>query len=188
PGHHAATDQAGAVERDLLRHHDRARLGDDGALGVRRNHREMMKLLLPDPESRAAIEKVAGRLVAGERLAQDRLIAIAVKAVSAVRVPRCDDMVADVHSPDLFSDGFDDACTLVSEHDRHRVAEAAFDDLEVGVAESARAIPDQDVGGSEAVEGDVFDSQRLADAMKYCSLEFHCGISRLGSQRTNCGK
>jgi hypothetical protein len=86
-GHHAAAEQAGAIERHLVGHLDRARLGHDRVLGMRRDHREVIEPASVPAQPRRAVEQVAARLLAGERLAQDRQVAVAVEAVAAMRVP-----------------------------------------------------------------------------------------------------
>ena len=83
-------------------------------------------------------------------LAEDRQVAVAIEAMAAMRVPRQDDVVADLRRPCASGPTvLDDARRLVAEHDRHRVAQRAFDDFEVGVAEPGRLDPHQHVAGLE---------------------------------------
>ena len=53
-----------------------------------------MHLLAVRAQARRAVEQQPARLVAGEGLAQDRQVALAVEAVAAMRVPGADDVVA----------------------------------------------------------------------------------------------
>src|ERR1051325_10245048 len=78
-------------------------------------------------------------------LAQDRQVAVAVEAMPAMGVPRQDHMVAYGNPARRWSDRLDDAGGLVAEHDRHRVAQRAGNDFEIGVAESGRPDPPQHV-------------------------------------------
>jgi hypothetical protein len=72
-------------------------------------------------------------------LAQDRQVAIAIEAMSAMRIPGEDDPLALARLGDAGAHVLDHACRLVAEHDWHRIAKRAIDDFEVGVAESGGA-------------------------------------------------
>ena len=56
-GHDAAADDAGAVERHLLRDGDRARLGHDRVLGMGRGHRVVVHPLAAAAHARRAVEE-----------------------------------------------------------------------------------------------------------------------------------
>ena len=94
-GHDAAAEQAGAVEGHLGGHRDRARFrGRRSTRRARTRPRSDSARAPFQLQARGAVEQVAARLLARERLAQDRLVALAVEAVAAVRIPRRDDVIA----------------------------------------------------------------------------------------------
>ena len=123
-------------------------------------------------EPRATVQEMAPRLVIGEGFAQDRLVALAIEAVPAMRGPRRHDMVAGRYAVDARADRLDDARPLVPEDDRHGIAERAFDHFEIGVTQSRGHDADQDVARLEPLDADRRDLERLADAGQDGSLEF----------------
>ncbi len=123
--------------------------------------------------ARAAIELVACRLMPCEWLAQDRLVALAIEAMSAVRVPRAHHVIARCDLRDGAAHTFDDARAFVAEHDRQGIDEAALHDLEIGVAKAARTDAHQDVEWFEWGQQDLLDRQGLIDRVKDRRFELH---------------
>ena len=123
-------------------------------------------------QPRLAVEQVAARLMEGERLAQDRLVALAIEAVAAMRVPGADDVIARRDVGDVLADRLDHARAFVAEHDRHRIGERAVDHLEVGVAEAARHDPHQHVAALQPIDPRAADLERPADRRQDRGVEF----------------
>ena len=94
----------------------------------------MMQLGAVQQVAPFAIQQVSGRLVAGERLAQDRLVALAIKAVAAVRIPRAHHVVARLDRGDIRAHPLDHAGAFVPQHDRQRIGQRSLHDFEIGVA------------------------------------------------------
>ena len=158
----------------LLRYDDRTGLGHDSVLRVRRGDR----VVIDRSRRRATCASVPSSrnprgLIAAERLAQDRQIALAVEAVTAVRVPRADDVVAGLDLRDFAAHGFDDACAFVTQHDRQRIGKRALDHFEIGVTEAARADAHQHIAGAERCHLQRLDGERLVDLVEDGGLEFH---------------
>ena len=87
-GHHAATDQAGLLERQLLLHHNRLLGRYDAIFGERAEIHQMLQLAaVPEPCTTGAVELHGKRSLAQIILAEDRQIAIAIEAMTAMRIP-----------------------------------------------------------------------------------------------------
>jgi len=121
--------------------------------------------------ARAAIEQKAARLIAAERLAQNGQVALAVETVAAMRIPRTDDMVAGTDLRDLVTDRFDDARTLVPEHDRQRVRERTLNHFEIGVAQTARTYAHEHIRRRERRHGQRLDREGRVDLVEDGGLE-----------------
>src|SRR5687768_15202969 len=133
----------------------------------------MVQRLAAEREARAAVGKQAARLVARERLAQHGLVALAVEAAAAMRVPGRDDRVPGLYRRHLAAHGLDHARAFVAEHDGKLVREAPLHHFQVAMAKAARAIADEDVRGTGLLELDRLDAQRLADAVQDRGAEAH---------------
>src|SRR5262245_10619774 len=87
-GHDAAADQAGAAERNLLRHRNRLLIADDAVFPERSQKHQLPQLAAAGERSaHAAVERNSLRPLAEILLAQDRRIAIAVEAMPAIGIP-----------------------------------------------------------------------------------------------------
>ena len=185
PSRHARSNGISGGNRDG------ARFGNDEILGVRRDDREMVQPAAVQAQARRAVEQVAARLLAREGLAQDRLAALAIEAVAAVRIPRGDDVIARPHQRHRRADRLDDAGALVAEHDRQRIREAALDDLEVGVAQAAGAVSHQHVAGRERRQRRPARSSAARRPRQHRRAKRRCRahgpISRVGSHTTSAG-
>ncbi len=87
-GHDATTDQAGAVERNLLRHRNGLLVGHHAVFAERAQKHELLQLLaVGERGARLPVESNTLRPFTEILLAKDRRIAVAVKAVPAMRIP-----------------------------------------------------------------------------------------------------
>src|SRR5207245_404212 len=128
-------------------------------------------------QARSAVEELAPGLGAREDFTEDRLIAVAVEAMTAARVPRADDVITGSHQRHAGADGLHQAGALVAEHDRHGIDELTLDHLEVGVAETAGPELHQHVVGPERLQRQTLDDEGLADLVE------HGGPERGGAHR-----
>src|SRR5580692_1868639 len=111
-------------------------------------------------------------------LTEDRQIAVAIKAMAAMRVPRQDDMIADRDAFYIAPHRPDDPGRLVPKHDWHRGAQTAFDDLKVGVAKACRLYPHRHVGGGERKPADALYRQQRLRRVQHRGAHFkaHSGL------------
>ena len=86
---------------------------------------------------RAAVEMHAFCAPGEIGLAQDRLRAVAVKAVAAVRIPGQHDVIAGTDVAHRAADLLDHAGRLMAEDHRQRIAQRSIDHLEVGVGDAS---------------------------------------------------
>src|SRR3954453_18924648 len=87
-GHDAAADQAGAVERDLLRHGNRLLIRYHAIFAERPEIHQLLQLpAIRQRYAAFAVERHALRPFPEILLAQDRRVAVAVKAMPAMRIP-----------------------------------------------------------------------------------------------------
>src|SRR5579872_1064577 len=87
--------------------------------------------------------------------------------MAAMRVPRQDDMVADLWLVDIRAGFFDDAGGLVAQNHRQRIAQRAVDDLKVGVTEAGGAYPDHDVARRRIADGHLLDDKRYSGLVEH---------------------
>ena len=133
----------------------------------------MVNLLAGAAHSGSAVQQEAFRLIAGERLAQDRQVALAVEAVSAVRIPGKNHVVAGLHLRDFAAHSLDDPGALVAEHDRQRIRERTLDDFEIGVAQPAGLDLHQHVGRRKCRHLQRVERHRLLDLVQHRRAELH---------------
>src|ERR1700760_638696 len=92
-GHHATADQAGLLERQFLLHHDRLLRRHDAVLGERAKIHQMLQLAaVLQLRAASAIELHRKRTLTQIILAEDRQVAVAIKAMGEMRVPREDEL------------------------------------------------------------------------------------------------
>ncbi len=82
---------------------------------------------------------MALRLMTPEWLAKNWQITFAVETMTAMRIPRQDHVIARPYARHAASNLNYDTSALVAEHNRHRLSQRALNDLEVGMAQAARA-------------------------------------------------
>ena len=168
-GGHAAADQHGLVERQVVVDLDRGVLVDDAVLaeGAEHAHRAVLPARAGDREALAG--QVA--LEDGRAHVADRLLAArAVAAGAAVRDERADDVVADLDPRDARADLLDDPGALVAEHHRQPGLEVAVRDVHVGVAQAGVRVADQHLALPGPVEVELLDLDRLAGLVHDCCL------------------
>ena len=129
-------------------------------------------------EAGLAVEEEALRHLAEERLAEEEVAVVAVEAVPAVRVVGADHVVADPHLGDRGADGLHDPGAFVPQHGGQGKPLGALQDLEIGVAEPARRVADEHVGGPERRGLDGFDGRGGPDLVHDDGLESHRGLHR----------
>ena len=145
-GHYATANDAGAIERNLPRDRDRAGFGNNGVFRMRGRHGIMVHLVATALHARTPVEQKALWLVACERFAQDRLVALAVVAMPAMRVPGTDDVIANLHLRHVAAHRLDDAGPFVPENDRQRIGQRPLDHFQIGMAKPACLDLHQHVG------------------------------------------
>ena len=133
-------------------------VGDDRAFAKAADEHQLLQFASIG-EAGAALTVEGDRLrpVCEIGLAQDRQVAVAIEAMAAMRVPRQDDMVADCDAACLGPDFLDNAGRLVTQHNRHRIAQRAGDDFEIGVTEPGRFDAHQHIIASKPVGEDSLD-------------------------------
>src|ERR1051325_3064001 len=171
PGQDAATDQRGAIERDLrVDPHDRI-LMQQHLLGIAGDADELAKrrALLREARRRAVR---AGDDAAGAEVGMSRKT---LRAAAAKPGETGDDMVARAHGRDIGADRLDHAGAFVAEHDRpvEREAADAVDDVEIAVADPGRDGAHQDLAADGLIDIDRLDRQRLLDFAEYGGFDLH---------------
>ena len=111
--------------------------------------------------------------MAGERLAEDRLITLAIETVTAVRVPRTDDVIAYLDGRYIATNSFDDSRSLVTQHDGKRIRQRALDRFEIGVTQACGPDTHQHVARLEVCHVERVDRQRRVDAVQNGGSELH---------------
>src|SRR5207247_1568461 len=159
-GHHAAADQAGAVERHVGRDRDAGVLRHDGEL---RHRADAGELADAGP---VAVEDLGGHRLHVARLAEVGVARVAVPARAAERHPVEDHVVLRLDAPDAGADRLDDARALVPEHAGERHGEVAGDGVQVAVADAARGEPDEHLAVARVAHGERLDRERLADRVQ----------------------
>src|SRR3954471_17990608 len=132
-GHHAATNDAGPIERDLTRDRDGSGFGHDGVFRMRGGHRVMMYLAAVTFHSRAAIEQQALRLIRRKRFTQDWQVALAIEAMPAMWIPGTDHVVSDLDLRHVAADRFHNAGSFVTEHNRKWISKRTLDHFKIGM-------------------------------------------------------
>ena len=87
-------------------------------------------------------------------------------------------MVADLEPLDAGTERFHDTGALVTENDRHRIGQRAFDHLEVGVTEARRHDAHQHVARLEAVDPRAGHLEGLAHLVQDRGVELDHGGPR----------
>ena len=164
---HAAGNEAGEIERDVLVDHDDRGLIDHGAFGKGADHAEGA-----DGDAVAvapAVGAVELRPLGDARtFGAEMMQALAAPAaISAAGDEGEHHVVAGLDAADRGADVFDHAGGLVAEHHRpHRHAPLAAHHVIVGAAQAYRGDAHQDLGGPRRIERDALDRQRRADVAK----------------------
>src|SRR5207253_8837450 len=104
----------------------------------------------------------------------------AVPARAAERHPVEDHVVLRLDALDAGADLLDDARALVAEHAGERHGEVSGDGVQVAVAHTARAEPDEDLAVARVADGERLDRERLADGVQDGGLGARPGGHLLG--------
>src|SRR5215467_2250326 len=171
-GGHPAADQHDLVQRQVRVHLDSGVLGDDRALGERAEHAHAAEVLA------AAVEPVGavGQAPVQDRdaqVAEVRLSGRAPPAVAADRQERADDVITGAEPGDAGTDLFDDPGALVAADDREARHDIAVTEVLVGVAETGRHVPDEDLPGLGGIEFQLGDLEVLAHSAQHRGLGLH---------------
>src|SRR5215468_10489948 len=172
PGRHPAADEDDLVQRQVRVHLDGGVLGDDRALGERAEHAHAAEVLA------AAVEPVGtvGQAPIQDRdaqVAEVRLSGRAPPAVAADRQERADDVVTGAEPGDAGTDLFDDPGAFVTADDREARHDIAVTEVLVGVAETGRHVPDEDLPGLGGIEFQLGDLEVLAHSAQHRGLGLH---------------
>src|SRR5262249_39714720 len=136
-GGHAAADQHGDVQRDVVVDLDHAALGDGAPLRERAQDREAAEVLAVAVQAEAAAGQDAGHRVHAQ-VAEVLVPGRAEAAVPAGRDEGADHVVARLHAGDAGTDLLDHAGALVAAHVREAGLDVARLDVLVRVAEAGR--------------------------------------------------
>ena len=166
--HHSASDQAGAVERDLVSDRDRLLLLHDAVFAEGAEEHQMLELAPISEPGLAFLRRTQPRCGPSRKVirAQDR--------------PRGRSR-SNGRNADSTTGPHDRPCGrwrppahllhhargFVPEQDRHGIAQRALDHFQVGVAEPGGAHTHQDVGPPQWRRADAFDRERGAGAMQH---------------------
>jgi hypothetical protein len=88
-----------------------------------------------------------------------RVATVAVATVTTVKGQAYDDMVTDIHRPDIGPDLLDYAGGLVTKNDGERVREIALDDVKIGVADTHSDDTDKHFATYRFRDGDILNRQ-----------------------------
>src|SRR5579883_3520859 len=108
-------------------------------------------------------------------LAEDGQVAIAIKAMAAMRVPGVNDVIPRRHIFYGGSNGLDNSRRFMTKNDWQRILKLALDDFEIGMAKARGLDADQRIRCFQRGEPHLLDAQRLTIAEKDRRLEglFH---------------
>ncbi len=165
----AAREQRRLLDRQLLRHLDRARLVHDRLVGERAAAKDGRQL-------GAVHRPVHSPLRAELRGAAARIAPPALRALAARRPPGDDDAVPGCDHGHVAAHLLDDPGALVAEQDREPRAPAlGLDDVEVGVAEPASLDADEHLTRSRRIDRELLDGRRrvglgVDDAARHSSV------------------
>src|SRR6185437_6926805 len=172
PGRHAAADQHGLVQRQVVVDLDGRGLADHAVLAEGPDHAHGA-VLAAGPGDR---EPLAGQVALEDRRAHvaDGLApGRAVAADAAVRDERKHHVVAGLHPGHARPDLLDDPRALVAEHHRQPRRKIAVRDVDVGVAQARVGVADQNLAILRAVQVELFDLDALAGFVYDSRLGLH---------------
>src|SRR6266536_1132978 len=161
PGRHAAADQHGLVQRQVVVDLDGRGLADHAVLTEGPDHAHGAVLAARTGEG----EPLAGQVALEDRCAHvaDGLAAGgAVAADAAVWDERNHHVVPRLPLPHRRSDLLDEPRALVTEHHGQPGREIAVRDVDVGVAQARVGVADQNLAVLRAVQVELFDLDALA--------------------------
>src|SRR6266568_736006 len=172
PGRHAAADQHGLVQRQVVVDLDGRGLADHAVLAEGADHAHGAVLAAGPGHG----EPLAGQVALEDRRAHvaDGLAAGgAVAADAAVRDEGQDHVVAGLYPGHARPDLLDDPGALVAEHHGQPRREIAVRDVDVGVAQARVGVADEDLTFPRAVEVELFDFDALAGLVDDSGLGLH---------------
>src|SRR6266566_2570016 len=171
-GRHAAANQHGLVQRQVVIDLDGRGLADHAVLAEGPDHAHGTVLAAGPGEG----EPLTGQVALEDRRAHvaDRLAAGgAVAADAAVRDEGQDHVVAGFHPGHARPDLLDDPGALVAKHHRQPRRQIAVRDVDVGVAQARVGVADQDLTILRAVQVELFDLDALTGLVDDSGLGLH---------------
>src|SRR3954470_11968224 len=144
-GRHAAADEDGGVEREVVVDLHARHLRDHRVLAERAEHAHAAEVLAAGMEAVAAVGRELAVEDVGADVAQVLPAGAAPAAVAAARDERADDVVALLHARDTGPDLLDDAGALVTADQREAWHDVAMAQVLVGMAEPGGDVADQDL-------------------------------------------
>src|SRR6266480_4072257 len=171
-GRHAAANQHGLLQREVVVDLDGRGLADHAVLAEGPDHAHGA-VLAARPGQREAL---TGQVALEDRRAHvaDRLAAGgAVAADAAVRDEREDHVVTRLHAGHARPDLLDDPGAFVAEHHGQPRREVAVRDVDVGVAQARVGVADQNLAVLRAVQVELFDLDALAGFVYDSGLSLH---------------
>ena len=172
-GHHAAADQGGAVQRDVLVDLDHGMLVDQHLFGEHRQVEHLVQhLAFPlQPPSHAGQQLHLGVV------AQVGVAGGALRALAAEHRQAGDDVVAGLYIGDVLADGLDHRGAFVAQDGGSDGWVEPLHEVQVGVAEAGVGGAQQDFAALGFFDLHVLNRQGLVRLVKYRSL--HVGFLRL---------
>jgi hypothetical protein len=152
PRHHAATEQAGLVERHVVLDLDAARLVHDGVVGERAEQAHETEVLALGVVARRAVGDLLAEAEDRAEIAQVLMAGRARRATPARRDEPEDDMVAGLQPRHVLTDLLDDPGALVTADDRQLERQVTGDEVLVGVAHAGRGELHHHLTGTRRVE------------------------------------
>src|SRR5580704_13403940 len=171
-GRHAAADQHGLFQRQVVVDLDGRGLADHAVLAEGPDHAHGAVLAARPGDG----EALAGKVALEDRRAHvaDGLAAGgAVAADAAVRDEREDHVVTGLHAGHARPDLLDDPGTFVAQHHGQPRREIAVRDVDVGVAQARVGVADQNLTVLGAVQVELLDLDALTRLVDDSSLGLH---------------
>src|SRR5690348_11119264 len=171
-GRHAAADQHGLLQRQVVVDLDDRGLADGAVLAEGPDHAHGAVIAA----GACHREPLAGQVALEDRGAHvaDGLAAGgAVAADAAVRDERADDVVAGLDPGHARAGLLDDPGALVAEHHGQPRREVAVRDVDVGVAQARMGVADEYLAVLRAIQVELLDLDALTGLVDDCGLGLH---------------
>jgi len=172
-GRDAASDERGAIEREVLANFHHRVFVEQHFLAVGRDVEELVDGLALLRDARLVGRVALGRSLIRASIGMSRH---ALFAVAAEDREAADDVIAGLDVSHLFADFFDDAGGLVAEHGGRGVGIEAVNEMEIAVAYAAGGGFDQDFAVLGFIEFDVLDTERQLGPVENGGFHPECSL------------